>query len=329
MIPVLSLLLLLFSPVLSAGPTDGSWMADTSVSEGKLVSGEGLGDAQGGAWLNGKIYLYGDLSGATPRMGVIREYDENLVPTGRVVSLTQGGKPLLTHPTGLTQHPVYGTLLGDTVNQVGKIYSIDWERALTDGTLDRAVKTVVTDDAAVNGTRPLFVEVGGKTLVATADYGDKTPKIRLYDPKRLLESGKSSAPGVLVSTIEAGPFNQNLAWDPASGTLTCVQNVEAGKGWRLDSVSLEKAMAAGSVEAPGVRVGRKTFLPHDELEGYLRTPDGREVFVTSSHHDGIVVGKSEPMTARPSEPWQMQIAPGGPLRDPDCGPPYRHFKSKL
>ena len=222
--------LVLASSAWAADPPDKPWEVNSVVSDGRMVSGVGLGEAQGGAWMNGKLYLYGDVSRAVPRVGRIREYDGNLVPTGRAIDLTQNGVPVITHPTGLTQDSQFGTLLGNTVNGVGHIYSLDWDRALADGNLDRAVKTVVQDDAAVNGTRPVFVEVNGKKLVATADYGDKTPRVRLYDPAKLLAAGKSSAPGVVVSTVEAGPFNQNLHWDSQTGTLVCVQNVVEGWG---------------------------------------------------------------------------------------------------
>ena len=44
----------------------------------------------------------------------------------------------------------------------------------------------IEDDAAVNGCRPEFVQVNGRTLLATADYGDVRPEIRLLDPEALL-----------------------------------------------------------------------------------------------------------------------------------------------
>ena len=79
--------------------------------------------------------------------------------------------------------------------QKARIYRLDWEQAWKDGNLDRAVLGEIDDDAAINGTRPVFVSLGGKTYLATADYGDVHPEIRLYDPDRLLAAGRSSAPG--------------------------------------------------------------------------------------------------------------------------------------
>lgn len=59
------------------------------------------------------------------------------------------------------------------------------------------------------------------------------------------------------------PFNQNLHWDPGSGHLTCVQNVIAGRAWRLGELDLARAVADGR----RVPVRRLKFPSHDELEG--------------------------------------------------------------
>jgi hypothetical protein len=37
------------------------------------------------------------------------------------------------------------------------------------------------------------------------------------------------------------------------------------------------------------------FAPHSELEDWLRLPDGREVFVTSSRSRNISMGKRRPV----------------------------------
>ena len=138
----------------------------------------------------------------------------------------------------------------------------------------------IHDNAATNGCRPEYVTLQGRRLLATADYGDVRPAVRLYDPRRLVAARRSSAPGVCVAAIPCDPFNQNLFWDANSGELTCVENVVAGLGWKLDVFDLEKAVADGKLE----KARRRTFIfpPHSELEGWLRQPDGREVFVTSS-----------------------------------------------
>ena len=243
---------------------------------------DGLGAMQGVSFHDGKTYLYGDVWDANPRVGVIREYTADYKPTGRVVWLRQADKPLLRHPTGLTWHSRWGTFLGDTVNHKAVIYRIDWKKAWEDGNLDRAVLDVIDDDAAVNGCRPEFVAVGGRDYLATADYGDVRPEVRLYDPEEMLKAKRSSAPGVVAHRVLCGPFNQNLHWDAERGQLTCVQNVIAGRGWRLDVLDLARAVADGRAWGPGVRVRTQTFLPHDELEGYRPLDDRRGLFVTSS-----------------------------------------------
>jgi hypothetical protein len=222
-------------------------------------------------------------------------------PTGRVVWLRRDGKPLLRHPTGLTWHAKWGCFLGDTVDKKGVIYRFDWEKAWADGDLDHAVLDVIEDDAAVNGCRPEFVTVGAKDYLATADYGDVRPEVRLYDSEKMLAAKRTSAPGVTAYRVLCGPFNQNLHWNADKGELTCVQNVVAGRGWRLDVLDLAKAAADGRADGPGVRVRMRTFFPHDELEGYRPLADQRGLFVTSMRKDNLVVGaiKSAPPKESP------------------------------
>jgi hypothetical protein len=271
-------------------PPDGTWTADAEVSDARKFTDNALGAAQGVAVRDGKIYAYGDVYGATPRMGILREYDRNLSPTGRQVKLGRDGKPLLIHPTGLTWEARYGTFLGDTVNKRAVIYRLDWDRAWAEGSLDHAVLDTIDDDAAINGCRPTLVQVGGRTLLATADYGDVRPEIRLYDPEAMLKAGRTSAPGVVVHRVLCGPFNQNLHWDPATRRLTCVQNVIEGRGWRLDVLDLDRALADGRTSGPGVRVRTFTFDPHDELEGYWPLDADRSLIVTSGRRDNITLG---------------------------------------
>jgi len=283
-------------------PPDGTWTADAVVDEARAVTDAGLGAAQGVAVRDGKVYAYGDVWNAAPRVGVIREYDLDLRPTGRVVWLRRGGRPLIIHPTGLTWDERYGTFLGDTVQKKAVIYRLDWERAWRDGHLDGAVRDVINDDAAVNGCRPLFVTVAGRRLLATADYGDIRPELRLCDPEALLKAGRTSAPGVIVHRVLCGPFNQNLHWDEAQGHLTCVQNVIEGRGWRLDTLDLARALSDGRADGPGVRVRRLTFAPHDELEGYWPLDGGRALFATSSREGNLTVGVARSAEPRPSPP---------------------------
>src|SRR5262249_990066 len=157
------------------------WTATADLDKAQKLTMEGLGAMQGVSIRDGKVYLYGDVWDAKPRVGVIREYTKDYQPTGRVVWLRQGEKPLLRHPTGRTWHPRWGTWRGGTGSRKAVIYRFDWKQAWEDGNLGRAVLDVIDDDAAVNGCRPEFVTVGGSDYLATADYGDVRPELRLYD----------------------------------------------------------------------------------------------------------------------------------------------------
>lgn len=301
--PAVALLAFLAAGSLPAQPPlDGSWEANAVLQRPTTRTIEGLGAMQGVSLRDGKIYLYGDVWDAKPRVGVIWEYSADFRPTGRVVWLRRAGKPLLFHPTGLTWHDRWGTFLGDTVNKKAVIYRLDWQRAWEDGNLDRAVVAIIDDDAAVNGCRPEFVTVDGKSYLATADYGDVRPEVRLYAVAKMLASKRTSAPGVVVHRVLVGPFNQNLHWDAGKGELTCVQNVIAGRGWRLDVLDLARAVADGRASGPSVRVRLLTFMPHDELEGYRPLDGDRGLFVTSSRKENLVVGAVEVVAPRESRP---------------------------
>jgi hypothetical protein len=289
-------------------PADATWTADAEIDVERSITDAGLGAVQGVVVRDGRVYAYGDVFRAEPRVGVIREYTEQLEPTGRVVWLRRGGKPLIVHPTGLTWHDRWGTLLGDTVKSAdptrsrGVIYRLDWERAWKDGNLDEAVLNIIEDDAAINGCRPEFVAVDGRALLATADYGDVRPEIRLYDPAALLAAGRSSAPGVVAHRMFCGPFNQNLHWDAGSGQLTCVQNVIAGRGWRLDVLDLTRAVAEGRADGPAVRQRRLTFPSHDELEGYWPLAGRQALFAVARSRDNLFKGAIRETKPRRSLP---------------------------
>ena len=283
-------------------PPDGEWTANAVLTQSRAVTDLGLGAVQGVVVRDGKIYAYGDVVSAKPRVGVIREYNLELNPTGRVVWLRRDDKPLILHPTGLTWDTRIGTFLGDTVLKKAIIYRLDWARAWHDGNLDHAVLDVIDDDSATNGCRPTFVTVGGRTLLATSDYGDVHPEVRLYDPEALLAAKRSSASGVIVHRFRCGPFNQNMQWDSSTGRLTCVQNVIEGRGWRLDVLDLQKAIAAGEAAAPGVRVLTHTFTPHDELEGYWPLDRERSLLAVARRQDNLLVGVIQTAPPRSSPP---------------------------
>jgi hypothetical protein len=272
-----------------------SWHYDHELTNVKTLTMSGLGAMQGVSFHDGKVYLYGDCYDVKPRVGVIREYTTDYQPTGKVIWLRDKQKPLLRHPTGLTWHPRWGTFLGETVARKGVIYQLDWQKALEDGDLSRSVLAVVDDDAAVNGCRPEFVMVDGKDYLATADYGNVRPEVRLYDPEKLLARKRTSSPGVVAHRFLGSPYNQNLHWDNDAGQLTCVLNVVEGRGWRLETLDLAKAVADGRAWGPGVRIREQTFPNRDELEGYRPLPNGDGLFVTSSIKNNLVVGKSRTM----------------------------------
>ena len=108
---------------------------------------------------------------------------------------------------------------------------------------------------------------------------------------------------MIAHRILAGAWNQNLHWDQELGRLVCVENVIEGRGWRLDTLDLAKAVLDGRADGPGVRVGRVTFEPHDELEGYCRLDRSRVLFITSSRSGNLLAGVViKPTDPRPSPP---------------------------
>ena len=280
-------------------PADAEWIANATLKQPRILTITNVGACQGVSLYDGKIYLYGDVHDAKPRVGVIREYDINMKPTGRHVWLKQNGKPIIRHPTGLTWHKKWGCFLGNTVDGKATIYQLDWKQAWKDGNLDNAVRTVIIDDAAVNGCRPLFVTVAGKSYLATADYGDKS-HLRLYDPGALIKAKRSRAPGVKVYDLPFGSFNQNLDWDDKSGQIIGVQNVVAGRGFRLDYIHLAKAIKAGNASAKGVRNKTITYPPHTELEGYRELRSGVGIFVTAHPKDNVIIGETIKISPRKS-----------------------------
>lgn len=243
-----------------------------------LQSIDGLGAGQGVEVRDGFVYLYGD--GET---GVIREFEAvgldssrpRLQPTNRVISLTHNGRDALAHPTGLTHHPAFGTIMGDTVGGIGRIHFLDWGRALSDGNLDHALLHSLHDDLAVNGTRPEFVEYLGKPYVATSDYGSRGNAVRLYRPESLRDAEKTSDDGVLAYMWKCGPWVQNLHWSSHTGLLFLVQNQIEGKRWQLTTLNLR-------LRNPAVRQVIRFDGHDDELEGFHMLGRGHAIFYTSS-----------------------------------------------
>jgi hypothetical protein len=288
-----------------------TWFYNATLKNSKTLTIEKLGAAQGASRHDGKIYLYGDDHQANPRCGVIREYDLDLKATGRMVWLRKHNRPLLIHPTGLTWDRKFGCFIGDTVAKKATIYKLDWPRALAEGTLDNSIQKIIDDDMAINGCRPAFVTIKEKTMLATADYGNARPCIRLYDVEKLQNAERSSAPGVVLHTILCGPFNQNLAWDAEQKHLVCIQNVTAGRGWQLDVLDLAKAIDDGRADGPNVRVKRYTLAPQTELEGYLPLDHRHALYITSSGKNNVAVGELQTVVPRESPPSKVNsVSPG-------------------
>lgn len=254
---------------------------------------EGVGRAQGATVHEGKLYVYGDAAS-----GVIVEFTLELHPTGRRILLTRGGHDLISHPTGLAIHSNYGTYIGDSpwglFGRGADLYKIDWERALAEGNLDNAVLAKIEDDRARSGSRPEFVRRGQRWLLATADYREDS-EVRLYDPAKLGNGGKTSEEGVLVGSFPLKGRTQSLVWEDETGWLYCVQNPGRGRGWRVLVVDLEKALAAGRYHAPGVVVEQVEFDEDSELEGLVLLSANRALFLTSDRRNNARLARLEPL----------------------------------
>lgn len=269
----------------------------------------GFGAGQGIAHRDGFLYLYGDFRGSsydlkTPEddYGCIREYTLEGLPddprvsfTGREIRLTRNGTNVAPHPTGLTFHPEYGCFMGDTVNQQGLIFHLDFDRALADGNLDNAILNITVDDEAANGCRPEFVRYQGRWLIASSDYGDASNEVRLYDPQILARSTRVSRPGAVVARFPASPFVQTLHWIDDQDTLVLVQNQEPGLLYRLTFATLDGGPLTrfAPLDIPGL---------DDELEGLYYAQDARDallVMLSAYPNDNVTFARLRKPVAAP------------------------------
>ena len=144
------------------------------------------------------------------------------------------------------------------------IYCIDWEGLLRDRTLDGNIINTIEDDACIQGTRPEYVRVGDRWLVATADYGNQRNEVRLYDPERLKTAQHTSEQGVVYQKFSCGPWVQNLYWIDDQGILVLIQNQDEGKRWRLTFLNLAQSLRDGKASViKAIDIDR-----NDELEGF-------------------------------------------------------------
>lgn len=245
---------------------------------------DSLGACQGVSCLNQNVYLYGDRE-----VGMIREYvwkKDSLHYTNHEVQLTQGGKDVINHPTGIAYRPDLPVFIGNSIrlNKEGTlwkavIYVINWDGLWKTGTLDGNLIRTIEDDACIQGTRPEYVTYRGNWVIATADYGNKNNEVRLYDPERLKNASKTSEPGVVLKKFKCSPWVQNLHWIPGTRQLVLIQNHMEGRKWRLTFLDFDRSVEQGSEVVMKVI----DYTNTDELEGFSILPQrNKGLLVTSS-----------------------------------------------
>jgi len=258
------------------------------ISINKSFTVESLGACQGVASLNRKVYLYGDRE-----VGIIREFyfiEDSLAFTGQELQLTNGGKNIIKHPTGIA-YADGKAFIGNSVRSkedtnkwIAEIFFIDWNRLLKDKVLDNSIINRVEDDLAIQGTRPEYIEYNNTQYVATADYGSSRNEVRLYNPKLLSKASKTSDKDVLVYKFTCTPWVQNLHWIKDKNILVLVQNQIEGRQWRLSFLDLPASIASGKAEVIKV----VDFDKVDELEGFcLINGISKGIATTSSRKSNI------------------------------------------
>ncbi len=250
---------------------------------------DSLGACQGISYQQGRYFLYGDRE-----VGMIREFkmvQDSLQYIGKEMKLTVDGKDVINHPTGIAVHGKLPVFIGNSIrlNPEGTlwkavIYCIDWEGLQRTGTLDGNLLNTIDDDTCIQGTRPEYIQYKNKWYVATADYGEKTNEVRLYDPAVLKTAAKTSAKGVLYKKFSCSPWVQNLNWIPEKGLLVLIQNQVEGRKWRFTYVDLNRSVETGRAEVIKViDIDRG-----DELEGYTFLNSlNKGIAVTSSRRNNV------------------------------------------
>ncbi len=260
-----------------------------------VITDNQLGAVQGAVIRDGFVYAYGDYKSSGQHVGVIREYTPELKFTGRMVKLTENGLSIIPHPTGLTWDPKWGTFIGNTVKKKGKIIRIDWKLAWKDFNLDNAVLDVIEDDAASNGSRPVFVMIGKEQFIASADYSGFGPELRLYNISAMLKSGKTSSEGVIAHRVKCTQNTQNLYWDREKNHLTLVQNrwpfAWPYRGFHLETIRLPEAIAAGSVSDTSAVISSLYFKDKEELEGWFPVNESVSIFAVNRKADNLLTAR--------------------------------------
>jgi len=238
-----------------------------------------IGAGQGLEVIGDKLFVFGDAG-----RGVIQELDRRLQPTGWAGSLTRQGVDLITHPVGIANRPGFPAFIG---SGDGSIFHVDWQAFRRDGNLDGAVLQRIEDSETPDqykGTRPEYVELNGRWLVATSDYADATPakqaEVRLMDPLKLARVNSTDQPGVIIHRFPVSPYVQSLYWLESKKLLVLVQNItNKAIGWKLTFLDLEAAVEQGSGQGNAV-ITTVCFPYESELEGYGVLNDGRELLIT-------------------------------------------------
>ena len=282
-------------------PPDGEWTANAVLTQPRASPTWASGAVQGVVVRDGKVYAYGDVVSAKPRVGVIREYDLELNATGRVVWLRRDDKPLILHPTGLTWDTRIGTFLGDTVLKKAIIYRLDWARAWHDGNLDHAVLDVIDDDAAINGCRPTLGHASAAgpfwRLLITAM---SAPRSVSTTPKPLMAAKRSSAVRRDRPSLSLRPVQPEHAVGRVERAIDLRAKRDRGTGLAARCARPRESHRGGRrVWARRARA-TYTFMPHDELEGYWPLDEERSLLAVARRSDNLVVGiirATEPRTS--------------------------------
>jgi hypothetical protein len=255
----------------------------------KTYSVDSLGACQGISYQQGKLFLYGDRE-----VGMIREFalqGDSLVYQNHEMKLTLNDTDVINHPTGLAVHGSDPVFIGNSIrlNKEGTlwravIYNVDWKGLQKTRTLDGNLLNTIEDDACIQGTRPEYVQYGKKWYVATADYGEKTNEVRLYDPAALAKASKTSDKGVVYKKFTCTPWVQNLYWIADKGVLVLIQNQVEGRKWRFTYVDLAASIAKGTQQV----IKSIDIEKGDELEGFTFLPGYQKgIAVTSSRRNNV------------------------------------------
>jgi hypothetical protein len=267
----------LLLPLALMSQSTGSWEIRKSLTL------DSLGACQGITKIGQTYYLYGDRE-----CGIIRAYQkvgDTFILSRPEVRLTINDSDFINHPTGIAYREGYPVFIGNSIrlNKEGTLWkaviaNVDWQGLLKSGTLDGHLFGTIEDDVCIQGTRPEYVRIGNKWWVATADYGPGPNEVRLYHPRRLASSKRTSDKGVLKFKFSCTPWVQNLHWIDEKGLLVLIQNQIEGRRWRFTIVDLQASVK----RKQAVVTATYDLDRNDELEGFTLTSMPEEAIGVSS-----------------------------------------------